>query len=359
MSASSSGQGGGGIGNGSSSGGQSTYASASLIHKMSKKIAQLAKVVHLLNTKADEHAYTLQCLEASHEADIEAVTREANNKLSIVKRRLELIESKAKEEEGGGGGSGKSRQEAEEHVKALQLLLDTLRDRHEAEKKATLEKVDQAKKERMEAEKLWKAESEKVIQGIKKEAEEIKHNFAIKMKLFEKAIVLAEEKEMRNAREAQANLVEELKKCENKWKAEVEKVRMAVGGKGDELLLATLELDEIKEEKKQWVIKEKEYREQIELSNQEGGKMKLLINRLDTENKVLLAQVDANKGREINEVDKLERVWKLKVEQLEKKYEKDINDKIIEYDNKINILNNEINNLKQQVGLLLFLLMVA
>ena len=43
-------------------------------HKMSKKIAQLTKVIYMLNTRNDEHQYELAAVSEAYEADIEQVT---------------------------------------------------------------------------------------------------------------------------------------------------------------------------------------------------------------------------------------------------------------------------------------------
>lgn len=64
-----------GSGAGAGAGGGNPQVSASLLHKMSKKIAQLTKVIYLLNTKADEHEYNIECLEEAYEADIDAILR--------------------------------------------------------------------------------------------------------------------------------------------------------------------------------------------------------------------------------------------------------------------------------------------
>lgn len=42
-------------------------------HKMSKKIAQLTKVIYHLNTKNDDHEFQLKALADSYESEIEEV----------------------------------------------------------------------------------------------------------------------------------------------------------------------------------------------------------------------------------------------------------------------------------------------
>lgn len=315
------------------------YASASLIHKMSKKIAQLAKVVHLLNTKADEHAYTMQCLEASHEADIEAVTREANSKLLIVKKRLEAIEADAKDKSAAGGSA------EGEHARALQLLLDTQKDRHAAEKAETLAKVDRANREHAEAEKTWKQQSERLLSGLRKEVDDVRASFAARAKLFDAALAAAEKNHAQAVAAMEGRFAEEAKRAqvqqEERHKREMDKVRLESGGKGDELLLATMELAELKEKEKKWG-------EESRRLTEETARLKLLAGRLDAENKVLLAQVDAGKGAG-EEAERLGAHWRGKVADMEKAHAQALSALKAAHTTEATQMGQEIQSLKLQV----------
>lgn len=62
-----------------------------LHHKMSKKIAQLTKVIYHLNTKNEDHMTEIEQLTANHQLEIQQILRDAANRISKFK---EAIESK-------------------------------------------------------------------------------------------------------------------------------------------------------------------------------------------------------------------------------------------------------------------------
>ena len=62
-----------------------------LHHRMSKKIAQLTKVIYHLNTKNEDHQLELDAMAANHQAEVQQILRDAASKLSKFK---ELVETK-------------------------------------------------------------------------------------------------------------------------------------------------------------------------------------------------------------------------------------------------------------------------
>lgn len=62
-----------------------------LHQKMSKKIAQLTKVIYHLNTKNEDHQIEIENITANHQLEIQQILRDAASKLSKFK---EAIESK-------------------------------------------------------------------------------------------------------------------------------------------------------------------------------------------------------------------------------------------------------------------------
>ncbi|EQC36677.1 hypothetical protein, variant [Saprolegnia diclina VS20] len=89
---------------------------ADLQLKMSKKIAQLTKVIFLLNTKNEDAASELQATAASHRRETEAVARDAAAKMASLKESLEKKEAALKGSES----------------------LKKIKDRHRAEKQEAL-----------------------------------------------------------------------------------------------------------------------------------------------------------------------------------------------------------------------------
>jgi myo-inositol catabolism protein IolC len=62
-----------------------------LHHKMSKKIAQLTKVIYHLNTRNEDHQSEMEALAYHHQAEIQQLALDAANKIAKFK---DLIESR-------------------------------------------------------------------------------------------------------------------------------------------------------------------------------------------------------------------------------------------------------------------------
>lgn len=62
-----------------------------LHHKMSKKIAQLTKVIYHLNTKNEDHAIELEVLANHHQIEIQNILRDAANRITKFK---EMVDNK-------------------------------------------------------------------------------------------------------------------------------------------------------------------------------------------------------------------------------------------------------------------------
>ena len=70
-------------------GGKTMEVFPDLHHKMSKKIAQLTKVIYHLNTKNEDHAVEMEQLAASHQMEIQQILRDAANRISKFKEAIE------------------------------------------------------------------------------------------------------------------------------------------------------------------------------------------------------------------------------------------------------------------------------
>lgn len=60
-----------------------------LHHKMSKKIAQLTKVIYHLNTKNEDHALEIEQINANHQVEVQQILRDAANRIGKFKEALE------------------------------------------------------------------------------------------------------------------------------------------------------------------------------------------------------------------------------------------------------------------------------
>ena len=64
-------------------------AAAELQHKMSKKIAQLTKVIYHLNTKNDDHDFEMKALTQQYEGEISDILQDAAAKIRFFKQKVE------------------------------------------------------------------------------------------------------------------------------------------------------------------------------------------------------------------------------------------------------------------------------
>uniref|UniRef100_A0A7S1G7I8 Protein FAM184A/B N-terminal domain-containing protein n=1 Tax=Bicosoecida sp. CB-2014 TaxID=1486930 RepID=A0A7S1G7I8_9STRA len=134
-----------------------------LHHKMSKKIAQLTKVIYHLNTRNDDHDAELKALASQHESEIDGILKDAAAKISKFQEAL-----------------GKQR----DTVKAS-MTVTKLQARHEAEKRAALDEFAQYKEaSAREVAKLQKQHADKV-KGMSKELKRAKEAFADRVARFE------------------------------------------------------------------------------------------------------------------------------------------------------------------------------
>jgi hypothetical protein len=122
---------------------------------MAKKVAQLTKVIYLLNTKNDEHDYEISCLETIFESELEMI--EKYNKKCLV----DLKENMNNRNENS-------------IVKTLSEEITQLKRNHEEEKTQTINKFETLKKKSTENENALKNIAKDKIENLKKEIEEMK-----------------------------------------------------------------------------------------------------------------------------------------------------------------------------------------
>ena len=71
-------------------------ATADLHHKMSKKIAQLTKVIYHLNTKNDDHDWEIKSLTQQYETEISEILKDAAAKIRFFQQQVENNSSDAR-----------------------------------------------------------------------------------------------------------------------------------------------------------------------------------------------------------------------------------------------------------------------
>ena len=61
-----------------------------LHHKMSKKIAQLTKVIYHLNTRNEDHQSELDAITYNHQSEVQQLMRDAANKIAKFKDLVDI-----------------------------------------------------------------------------------------------------------------------------------------------------------------------------------------------------------------------------------------------------------------------------
>ncbi|XP_050828698.1 protein FAM184A isoform X4 [Serinus canaria] len=150
------------LGSGSAQAGLSAEHSADLHFKMSKKIAQLTKVIYALNTKNDEHEAAIQALKDAHEEEIQQILAETREKILQYKSKVaEEMDLKRK----------------------IQVLEESLEDHKKMKHQALTE--FEAYKDRVEDMQLC-AEAQHVqrVVTMSREVEEIRKKFEERLRSF-------------------------------------------------------------------------------------------------------------------------------------------------------------------------------
>ncbi|XP_065487093.1 protein FAM184A isoform X2 [Caloenas nicobarica] len=150
------------LGSGSAQPGMGAEHSPDLHFKMSKKIAQLTKVIYALNTKNDEHEAAIQALKEAHEEEIQQILAETREKILQYKSKVaEEMDLKRK----------------------IQVLEESLEDHKKMKHQALTE--FEAYKDRVEDMQLC-AEAQHVqrVVTMSREVEEIRKKFEERLRSF-------------------------------------------------------------------------------------------------------------------------------------------------------------------------------
>ena len=134
-----------------------------LHHKMSKKIAQLTKVIFHLNTKCDEAGLYHQAQAEAYEKEIERIVKEANN---IISRQKEVLE---KSKQGGD----------------LQAMVASIQSQYDEAKNKAQTDLAIVKSRSEERENQIKKDAKEQIDYLKREVMDIKATFQKQIAQFE------------------------------------------------------------------------------------------------------------------------------------------------------------------------------
>ncbi|MGB1595340.1 MAG: hypothetical protein ACPIOQ_21440, partial [Promethearchaeia archaeon] len=143
-----------------------------LHHKMSKKIAQLTKVIYHLNSKNEDHQDDLTGLADAYETEIDGILKDAYTKINTFKQKLE------------------ERKEVEKQQQAV----DEFKAQHEREKKEALAAFESYKTKVKEREIGLKAECEDKVAKAAATLESVKSDFKTRVDEFNAAVKKMEAK---------------------------------------------------------------------------------------------------------------------------------------------------------------------
>jgi chromosome segregation ATPase len=166
-----------------------------LHHKMSKKIAQLTKVIYHLNTRNEDHQADLELIQSNHQVEIQQILKDAANRINSFK---EAVETK----------QGELNQDTK--LKALQ-------SKHEKERQAAKSEFGVFKEKAVLREANIAGEFEKKFSALQENVESMNKKFLEKVKSFEsstetlnKALKAAQSDSSSSMKEAQAAYEKEL-----------------------------------------------------------------------------------------------------------------------------------------------------
>ncbi|XP_060076587.1 protein FAM184A-like [Ylistrum balloti] len=131
--------------------------------KMSKKIAQLTKVIYALNTKNDEHDAVIHNLKEQHEEEIQKILSETKEKISVFKRKLD---------------------EENDYRQKIASMETTIAN-HERYKQEAVQRFETFKQHAEERECQVKMEHSQKLLGISQEVLTAKKRFDKQLELFE------------------------------------------------------------------------------------------------------------------------------------------------------------------------------
>lgn len=161
-----------------------------LHHKMSKKIAQLTKVIYHLNTKNEDHQTELEVMSSNHQAEIQQILRDAASRIAKFKETIE------------------SKQTSVDTYSILQYImprvtltfiycnddqmnqdarLEKLMKKHESEKEAALKELNHFKSKMGDRDHKIAQAFQKKLDGLRGDLEAANKRFLERMEQFEAA----------------------------------------------------------------------------------------------------------------------------------------------------------------------------
>ncbi|XP_071948560.1 protein FAM184A-like [Antedon mediterranea] len=276
--------------------------------KMSKKIAQLTKVIYALNTKNDDHDAVIKQLKISHENELQQIISETKIKLTGYKSKI----------------SGET--ELRKRIESLEACIQE----HERQGKSALDQFTKYKHEAVESENKLKSEHSHKLLSLSKNVAEVKKDFEMQLKSFES---------MKN-------------RFEKDKETSLEELRRAHTKEIDELLKVQLQTKSGSIDEKNKL--EELYSKQIATLNSEYERLKAEKNQLAEEYELKLGKLQTFHEKEIavlREEEEKERTKQMKENEtlLQRKFgdkERSLNLKIEDLNSQLLCVEDDLNNYK-------------
>ena len=131
--------------------------------KMSKKIAQLTKVIYHLNTKNEDHQSEVDTINSNHQIEIQQILRDAASRIAKFK---EIVDTK-------------------QMIVNQEALMDKMMKKHEVEKTNAIADLEKYKSKMNEREQKISKEYQNKFDGMRDEITKMNSKFQEKISTFE------------------------------------------------------------------------------------------------------------------------------------------------------------------------------
>ena len=183
-------------------------------HKMSKKIAQLTKVIYHLNTRNEDHQSELDAQAANHAAEIQQILRDATSKINKFKDSIDIRQNQVNSD----------------------AKLEKQMKKHESEKQAALQEFHKYRSQCEIRETRIASDYQMKFQGLKDEVEKMNGRFREKILSFEST-----NSELKKSLEMSTTNMEEQK---TKYEKELKDLVITCNEKFQAMMVEQLELQE-------------------------------------------------------------------------------------------------------------------
>eukprot|EP00605_Chrysophyceae_sp_TOSAG23-4_P001977 GSChrysophyteH1.ASY1.ANO1.2191.1 assembled CDS len=223
---------------------------------MSKKIAQLTKVIYHLNTKNEDHATMLETLDLQHKLEIEQLTKDAQSRMASQKEMADMKQKMM--------------------IQAAQM--EKLNKKHTAEKQKTLAEVEKLKENMQNREVQLISDWQLKTDQLNEDVEKVVKAFAEKVAAFDN---------IRSSNEKYQDMLvqqlQEQEKLKGEYEARLEELQLQMEGFGRDRL--EKELGQLRArmaaESQEALMKLKH--QNLQNANIECGKLRQQVSNLQTD----------------------------------------------------------------------------